>query len=236
MLLKLSYNLSESTPFVSSLPAPRLDRLYDLAKGDGCNSFYLTTSNHAGTHVDGPYHFNRNGRKISEYDLSELVFTKAAVLDIQVSSDELILPEHFSACSEVRSDCDLLFVRTGFGKYRSDAKVYVDHSPGFSASAADFLMHRFPTMQALAMDFVSVAAMSHMEEGCEAHRIFLGCGVYADRPILLIEDVLLPSILPALDRIYLIPWFFDGLDSAPCTLFAEIALAEAKTASRSHKL
>jgi arylformamidase len=223
MVIKLSHNLSESTPFFSGLPAPRLDRLYDLAKGDGCNSFYLTTSNHAGAHVDGPYHFNPNGRKISEYDLPELIFTKTAVIDIQVSPDELILPEHLDACSTCRNDCDLLIVRSGFGKYRADARMYVDHSPGFSAAAADFVMRQFPNLKALAVDFVSIAAMSHMQEGCDAHRVFLGCENYSSRPILLIEDVMLPTVLPVIEKVYLVPWFFDGLDSAPCVLFAESA-------------
>ncbi len=221
MVIKLSHNLSESTPFYGKLPGPRLDRLYDLAKGDGCNSFYMTTSNHAGTHVDGPYHFNPKGRKISEYDMSELIFTKTVVMDIQVSPDELILPEHLDACSAFREDCDLLIIRSGFEEYRADAEMYVDHSPGFSRAAADFLMRQFSGLKALAVDFVSIAAMSHMEEGCEAHRVFLGCEEYSSRPILLIEDTHLPHPLPELDRVYVVPWFFDGLDSAPCVIFAE---------------
>jgi hypothetical protein len=71
------------------------------------------------------------------------------------------------------------------------------------------------------MDFASAAATTHMKEGCEAHRVFLGCGSFSDRPVLLIEDVRLPDVMPTLNKIYLVPWFFDGLDSAPCTLFAE---------------
>lgn len=221
MLLNLSYHLSESTPFYKKLPGPRLERLYDLAKGDACNSFYLTTSNHAGTHVDGPYHFNPNGRKIAEYELSELVFTRPAVLDIEVSADELIVPEHLTGCDKCRSDCDFLFVRSGFGNHRSDAETYIEHNPGFSAAAADFLMHRFTGLKALAVDFASIAAMAHMQEGCEAHRVFLGCGRYSDRPVLLVEDVRIPESMPYLEKLYLIPWLFDGLDSAPCVLFAE---------------
>jgi hypothetical protein len=60
-----------------------------------------------------------------------------------------------------------------------------------------------------------------MEEGCEAHRVFLGCGSYSSRPILLVEDIHFPETMPSLRKIFLIPWLFDGLDSAPCTLFAE---------------
>lgn len=221
MLISFSYHLSESTPFYKTLRAPRLERLYDLSKGDTCNSFYLTTNNHAGTHVDGPNHFNVNGRKITDYQLSELVFTRPAVVDIQVEPDTLIQPDHLANCDGSRKDCDFLFVRSGFGKFRSDAEAYIEHNPGFSAAAAEYLMDRFTTLKALAIDFASVAAMAHMEEGCEAHRVFLGCGKYSGRPVLLVEDIRLPDPLPHFKKIYLIPWMFDGLDSAPCTLFAE---------------
>jgi kynurenine formamidase len=221
MLINLSYHLSESTPFPKSLPGPKLRRLYDLAKGDACNSFYLTTNNHAGTHVDGPRHFNPKGRSITDYALSELVFVKPEVLDIQVSKDELIVPGHLEGVATCRRDCDLLLIRSGFGKYRSDANTYIEHNPGFSAAAADFLMRQFCELKAVGMDFASAAATAHMEEGCEAHRVFLGCGAFSNRPVLLIEDVCFPDPLPPLLKTYVVPWFFDGLDSAPCTLFAE---------------
>lgn len=221
MLISFSHHLSESTPFYKTLRAPRLERLYDLSQGHACNSFYLTTSNHAGTHVDGPNHFNPNGRRITDYDLSELVFTRPALVDIYVEADTLILPDHLANCTECRSDCDFLFIRSGFSKFRSDAETYIEHNPGFSAAAADYLMNRFKGLKALAVDFASIAAMAHMEEGCEAHRIFLGCGKYHDRPVLLVEDIRFPEPMPAVQKIYLIPWMFDGLDSAPCTVFAE---------------
>jgi arylformamidase len=221
MLISFSYHLSESTPFYKSLSAPRLERLYDLSKGHPCNSFYLTTSNHAGTHVDGPNHFNPSGRRITDYDLSELVFTRPALLDIHVEADTLILPDHLANCTECRNDCDFLFIRSGFGKFRSDAETYIEHNPGFSAAAADYLMDRFKGLKAVAVDFASIAAMAHMEEGCEAHRIFLGCGKYRDRPVLLVEDIRFPDSIPQVQKIYLVPWMFDGLDSAPCTVFAE---------------
>jgi arylformamidase len=221
MLINLSYPLSESTPFYKALRAPRLERLYDLSKGDACNSFYLTTSNHAGTHVDGPNHFNPNGRRIAEYELSELVFTRPACVDIDVEHDTLILPDHLAGCDGCRSDCDFLFVRSGFSRFRKDAETYIEHNPGFSAHAAEYLMERFPELKAVAVDFASIAATAHMEQGCDAHRVFLGCGKYSERPVLLVEDARMPNPLPPLGKVYLIPWFFDGLDSAPCTLFVE---------------
>jgi arylformamidase len=112
-----------------------------------------------------------------------------------------------------------------FGKFRGDERRYVDRSPGFGPAAAEFLMERFPRLRALAMESMSVSSPAHDSDGAEAHRVFLGCTRYAARPILLAEDALLPDAMAPLLRVFVIPWMFDGLDSAPCTMFAEAAHA-----------
>jgi arylformamidase len=222
MLIQLSHPLSEHTPFYSSLPKPALKQIYSLGKGDACNSFYLTTSNHAGTHVDAPRHFCATGRSITDYELSELVFTRPAVLEVPLVEEELIEPRHLiERASAVSPDIDILLLRTGFGRFRAEERRYVDRSPGFGPAAAEFLMERFPALRALAVDFMSISSPAHEEAGAEAHRVFLGCTRYAARPILLVEDALLPDPMPVLERVFVIPWRFEGLDSAPCTMFAE---------------
>ncbi len=39
MLLKLSHNLSERTPFYEGLAGPQLEQLDDLRRGDTCTMF-----------------------------------------------------------------------------------------------------------------------------------------------------------------------------------------------------
>lgn len=223
MVLSLSHKLSENTPFYEGLAKPSLERVYDLSRGDTCNSFYLRTSNHCGTHVDGPWHFNPNGRKISDYDLSELVFRRPAILDVSAGQGHLIVPDDLSGLARVSKHADVLLIRTGFGRFRSQPKTYVEDAPGFSRSAADAVIQTLPELRALVVDFISLAALRHMDEGAEAHRVFLGCAGYSDRNVLLIEDARLPSDLQTPDRVIVVPWFFEGLDSAPCTVIAEYA-------------
>jgi arylformamidase len=221
MMLSLSHKLSENTPFYEGLAKPSLERVYDLSLGDTCNSFYFRSSNHCGTHVDGPWHFNAAGRKISDYDINELVFYRPAILDVPMEPAHLIEPGDLLGITGLDRKCDILLLRTGFGKYRSEPKKYVEDAPGFSRAAADYVLRELPDLRALAVDFISLAALKHMEEGCEAHRVFLGCPGYSDRTVLLIEDASLPQDLGVPGRIILAPWFFEGLDSSPCTLLAE---------------
>jgi arylformamidase len=223
MLVKLSHNLSVRTPFYDGLPGPTLEQLYDLRKGDTCNSYFFRTNNHAGTHVDAPLHFNPAGRSITDYELSELVFTRPAIIDVPLDECELIEPGQLQAAGTVRPDCDILLLRSGFGSRRAlDAGAYVVKGPGFSRSAAEYLLASLSDLRAVAVDFISIGSMSHMEEGLDAHRVFLGCPGYGERPILLVEDAWLPESIPTPQKVYVIPLFFDGLDSAPCTMFAEV--------------
>ena len=226
MLIELSHHLSEDVPFYSTLAKPKLKQLYALEKGDVCNSYFFTTSNHAGTHVDAPRHFCAAGRAITEYELSELVFTKPAVLDVPLHDEELIEPRRLEqAVVAAPPDTDVILLRSHFGRFRGDERRYVDRSPGFGPAAAAFLLDHFSGLRAIAVDFMSISSPSHADAGAEAHRVFLGCGGHKSGPVLLIEDAKIPDTLPLLRRVFVIPWMFEGLDSAPCTMFAEAANA-----------
>ena len=205
MRLVLSYPLSERTPFYRGLDKPSLHRLYDLSADDTCNSFYLKTSNHIGTDVDGPLHFNVRGRSITDYDVNELVLTRPAIADVRLEKSELIRPERLEALEDVRRDCDILLLRSGFGAHRHDERTYVDEGPGFSANAARYVLGLLPELTALVTDFMSAAALKHQEEGCDAHRVFLGCPGYGDRAVLLVEDAMLPADLTPPLRIIIVP-------------------------------
>ncbi len=223
MLVNLAHTLSPATPFYEGLARPGFNQVYSLAKGDACNSFYITTSNHAGTHVDGPNHFNPAGRRISEYSAEELRFTRPAILPLSVGAGHLITANDLAGLADVRRDCDVLLIRTGCGRWReSDPDRFVNRSPGFSRSAAECLLKALPELKAIVMDIISAASVLHMEEGCEAHRVFLGCAGYSDRNVLLVEDANLPESMPLPRQVLIVPWMFAEIDSAPCSVLAEI--------------
>ena len=226
MLLNLAYPLSRTTPFYRGLAAPRVETLYSLSQGHDCNSYYLTTSNHAGTHVDAPRHFNASGRRISDYSFDELLFRAPALVDLQVAPGEMIGESHVANLGLDGVKCDLLLLRTGFGRLRSeDPRAYVDRGPGFDRGGAEAILELCPALRALGVDFMSISAFEHPEEGAEAHRVFLGCDGYSNRQVLLIEDMSLPPDLTAPKHVRVVPWLVEELDSAPCSVLAEVGTA-----------
>jgi kynurenine formamidase len=224
MLIQLSYSLSEQTPFYPPLSKPHLRQIYDLAKGDVRNSFYFTSSNHGGTHVHAPRHVSGTGRGLTDYHISELVFS--ALLDVPLRDNQLIESSHLTpAVGRADRDAHLILLRSDFGRFRDDEPRYVERSPGFGPDAAVFVMESFPELRALTVDFISISSLAHEAAGAEAHRIFLGCTVYSTRPILIVEDALVPNALPPLVRGFIIPWMLKGLNGAPCAFFGEAANA-----------
>ncbi len=53
--------------------APTYERPFQIAKGDSYNLTTLKMCAHNGTHVDAPYHFYEEGKKIDELDLNRVI-------------------------------------------------------------------------------------------------------------------------------------------------------------------
>ena len=53
--------------------APRYERVMQIMNGDDYNLTLLSMCAHNGTHVDAPYHFIEDGKKIDELDLQRVI-------------------------------------------------------------------------------------------------------------------------------------------------------------------
>lgn len=219
----LSYPISENIPTYGTTPKPVVKKINDMETGAHCNTGELTMSNHAGTHIDAPKHFNNGGRAISEYSADELVFVRPFVIDVSVDAGGLIPPADIEKifCHEI-SRCDILIIRTGFSLKRNEP-VYYELNPGISPEAADYLRNNFPALKAIGIDFMSVASFAHREKGRVTHQIFFDTEKYSSKPLLLIEDMDLSGDFCGLKKIIVAPIMVQGLDSAPCTVIAEFS-------------
>jgi arylformamidase len=72
--LLLSYPISMDTPLYGNGEGIQLLKDKNLMNGDSCNTMHWSFPNHTGTHVDVPYHFNQNGKKITDYPANYWIF------------------------------------------------------------------------------------------------------------------------------------------------------------------
>ena len=218
--LRLSHILNAETPVSDTIVEPiQITPILRIANGNNSNLSRLSITNHYGTHVDSPNHFNPVGKKLVDFPIESFIFTSPLLLDIPMGDDGLLSAGDLIPHADRISRCDLLLLRSGFSQYRSqDPQRYRFKTPGVSAEAAQYLM-QFPGFRAIGVDFISLEWTVNTSHGFRAHQVLLGDN---DHPVMIIEDMLLDGDLANLYRVYMVPLLFADLDSFQCTVIAEL--------------
>ena len=222
MYRRLSYTLNVRDHAFPGAPTMRVEPFESMQKGDRLNTYNVTLFNHFGTHMDGPNHFNGQGRQLYELELSTFIFEKPLLVDIPKGRGELVEPEEVMRFDEAIRAADLLLVRSGFSAMRaSDNRAYSEEGPAISARAAELIVERYQNLKAVGMDWISLSSPLHLEDGIRAHQIMLG--KTGAEPVLIIEDIDLSGLDPdTLETVFALPLFIEGIDSAPVTILAKI--------------
>lgn len=220
----LSYPLNIKTPLYGDTGPLKIKAARQIKKNDSCNTFELSFINHSGTHIDAPKHFYNKGRSVSEYSIREFIFNCPYLISCPKAEDELILSKDIKF---IPRECDMLLLKTGFYKYRNSEK-YKKHNPGISLEAAKWLRSNYPFIRALGIDTISFSAFQNRGVGRKAHEILLKEDDLSGNALFLIEDLNLSGRFNNLKKVYAIPFFVEGIDSSPCTVFAELKLQSFK--------
>jgi arylformamidase len=212
----LSYPLNIADPLPPAIPPPHIEPFLTIER-DGARVFTITVRNHSGTHVDAPAHVIPDGLCISDFEPKDFWFWHPVLIDLDLSDEATIEPEHLRPHADVISQADLLLLRLGYGSIRrSDPARYCTKCPGFSVRSAEYVRHSFPTLRAIGMDVPSFACIARLDETMRAHNVVLeGRG----RRFLIIEDMKLNLDLHDLRAVCIAPWIIDGVDSAPCAVY-----------------
>lgn len=214
----LSRVLDARTPAYGGGPGLDVTVEKSIDRGDSCNAVRLAFSNHLGSHVDAPLHFDPAGRAVDEFAAEEWLFARPLLIDLPLEGAELISSRHLEEAGAACADADLLLVRTGFGRWRSEARFWRE-GPGFAAETATWLRQRFPNLSAIDMDCLSLTSFQHREEGRRAHAAFLGCGLR------IFEDLALENVPSgqSLSGVIALPLRFARGDGAPCGVIGQLA-------------
>jgi kynurenine formamidase len=225
----LSYPINEKTPLYVSLPAFSVSPYSMISKGDPHNTAIISIHNHIGTHIDAPKHFINNGKSIFEYTLDDLIFENPILVNCLKESclneDELlILPDDLKPEAELLQKSDCLLICTGFGQHRNEEK-YRTHNPGIAPETILWIRKEYPKIRCIGIDSISISSFQHINKGIDAHIASFSIKEELGSPLLLIEDMNLSTLLNySLKQVIVLPWQVDGIDSAPCTVLAEIEL------------
>ncbi|MGE0180733.1 MAG: cyclase family protein [Parvularculaceae bacterium] len=126
----------------------------ELADGQFVSAFAFSTPEHAGTHMDAPYHFNRDGAKADAVPIERLI-APAVVIDITgkaaAETDYALtvadIAAHEASYGKIAPG-SIILLRTGWSaRWAEGAGAYLGgddpadlHFPSFGAEAARFLI------------------------------------------------------------------------------------------------
>lgn len=214
----LSYALGLDTPSFGNSEGLKIEKVKDMSCGDSCNQLKVTMSNHLGTHIDCPSHFDQLGKTIDTFTADEWFFKKPYLLEISAENDELILIEKFA--DKIPQETDFLIIKTGFC-YRRKETAYWQNNPGIAPSSGAFLRKNFPHLRAIGFDLISLTAYQNRVEGRRAHHEFLH-SENQGQPILIVEDMDLTQLQKSPAEIMVIPLRGEKFDGAQVTVIAQL--------------
>lgn len=139
MALDLTLTISSSLPMFPGSPKPQFI-LWSTLNKDGYNLELLFLSSHSGTHMDAPYHFVKNGKKINQIPVSR--FSNDAILiKLQKKANQPITKNDIISFEKkhgtIPKNATIVFA-TGWQKHLQ-SKTYFEKNPGLSVSAAKYL-------------------------------------------------------------------------------------------------
>lgn len=217
----LSYSINENTPIYGNGPKPGIEAEKSMEKGDSCNSYKLSFSNHSGTHVDAPAHFTKNGKKISEYSLEELLFKKVCLVEVPKTEGQMITSQDLKG--RIHKSVDCIIIRTGFCEKRN-SEEYVNKNPGIASEAMEGIRKNFKKVRCIGIDTISISSFTNRSEGRKAHHIAFEKRPEFGEPLLIIEDMNLKEVNNnvKIKKITIVPWLIECIDSAPCSILGEV--------------
>ncbi|HCZ06832.1 MAG: hypothetical protein PWP37_1223 [Thermotogota bacterium] len=223
MFVELSYPVEEIMPTYPDTPRTRFEAVERMKDGSEVNTTIIHHFSHAGTHVDAPFHFCKDGWTLDQIPLDYFIFEHPVMVDSEKRPAKRFTLEDLKGID--LDGVDLIMFRSHFAKLRKiDAAAYRFLFPGISEDLARFLREEVPSLKAIMLDFLSADPLVEgIREGHVAHLWLLSNRFSKKRPIIIFEDVNLePIVGKKVKRIIALPVRFKGLDGAPVSVLAEV--------------
>ena len=155
---------------------------------------------HAGTHIDAPLHFVRDGRTIDTIPLDATV-GRARVIEIK--DKEAIKPEELTQY-QIQAGERVLF-KTENSKTCWQCDEFLEEYIGITKEAAQMLVDC--GVRSVGIDYLAVGG--YHADILETHQILLGAGIW------LIEGLDLIDVTPGVYELSCLPLKILGCDSSP---------------------
>ncbi len=173
-IVDLSLPLGPETQVYPGDPVPTVRRATRI-ETEGFNVLALGLGSHTGTHVDAPYHFVPDGKRLDELDL-DLFGGPAVIVDVTAHGDrEPIGWNAIASHADRLRPGSILVLRTGWSERHHRTERYFDH-PYLTADACARVLEL--GVRTLAIDALNPdeTVLDGREPAWDVHRLVLGAG------------------------------------------------------------
>jgi arylformamidase len=198
--IDISVTLCDVTPTWPGSDRFRAQRVSDMNKGAIANSSTLVIGTHAGTHIDSPLHFVKDGRGI---DTLPLDATNGRTRVFEFRKVKSITPEMLYPCRIRRGERVLFKTDNSFRCW--ELEKFVEDYVHISSPAAAYLASR--GVKSVGVDYLSVGEFG--PDGVAAHQAFLRHGLW------LIEGLNLSTVAPGRYELICLPLKLAGCEASP---------------------
>jgi len=177
--LDLTLTISESIPSFPGSPSPQFI-FWSTINEEGYNLELLFLSSHTGTHMDAPYHFAKNGKKIHQIPITRLI-GEAILIKIRKIKDQAITKKdiiNFEKRNGKIPNYSSIIFFTGWQKNLNKI-FYFTNNPGLSKSAVIYLVSK-------KINLVGIDSPS-IDLGIE--KLFTAHKIFAKNDILIVENL-----------------------------------------------
>lgn len=178
------------TPFTYSLT-------YTKEQSGSANIGQMTASLHTGTHIDAPFHYDKEGKTIDQLDLDRYI-GDATVID--VSHTDKITAEVLRAFD--LKHVSRLLLRTSLP---NNPKRFPEQMPELDPDIAGFLQEK--GVQLLGVDMPSVDAADSKD--LATHHALYSCGIN------ILENLMLDDVEEGIYELIALPLAIHGADGSP---------------------
>jgi arylformamidase len=175
-----------------------------IIEGAECNVSHVTMSTHTGTHVDAPWHFEDNGKRLDEVDF-QVFFGEALLIDV---GDVNIV-----RAADLGPDPlpPRVLLKSKNSAYPAE-KPFLTDFVAVDIDAAERMVAE--GVKLVGVDYLSVAP--HKQPGQPTHHILL------ENDVFIVEGLRLQELDSGTYSFTVLPLPLQGADGAPCRAFIQV--------------
>ena len=207
-VVDLSHPVTAETQVYPGDPVPHLEQ-HSTVDRDGFNLMSISMGSQSGTHVDAPYHFDNDTKRIDELDLN-LFVGPATVIDCgQLSARESITIESLGNQLDKVQPGDIVLFKTFWSHHFGTDEYF--NNPYLDADLVSHLLERGVLTFGLdAINIDETPDANHEGVGFPAHHLIARAGGVICENLTNLESI-------DFDRpiVSILPMKFIGIDGAP---------------------